>query len=284
MTDPATQASTPIVRVSGVDKQFVVAHGTTTALSGIDLEIGRGEFVSLIGPSGCGKSTLLRLIGDLTAPSAGSVEVNGKPAHQARLGREYGMVFQAPVLFDWRTVEDNVKLPLELLGRDRSERDARAREMLELVELGDFAGHHPYQLSGGMQQRVAIARALALQPSILLMDEPFGALDEMTRERMNTEVLRIWQQTGTTIVFVTHSIPEAVFLSTRVAVMSARPGRITRVVEVDLPQPRNEDTREDPRYFRLITEVREELRAEGSLGGEPPTTSAERLAAEGRIG
>ena len=282
MTDPAP-ASTPIVRVSGVDKQFVVAHGTTTALSGIDLDIGRGEFVSLIGPSGCGKSTLLRLIGDLTAPTAGSVEVNGKPAHAARLGREYGMVFQAPVLFDWRTVEENVKLPLELLGRDRSERDARAREMLDLVELGDFAGHHPYQLSGGMQQRVAIARALALQPSILLMDEPFGALDEMTRERMNTEVLRIWQQTGTTIVFVTHSIPEAVILSTRVAVMSARPGRITRVVEVDLPQPRNEDTREDPRYFRLITEVREELRAEGSLG-EPPTTSAERLAAEGGIG
>ena len=282
MTDSAP-ASTPIVRVSGVDKQFVVAHGTTTALSGIDLDIGRGEFVSLIGPSGCGKSTLLRLIGDLTAPTAGSVEVNGKPAHAARLGREYGMVFQAPVLFDWRTVEENVKLPLELLGRDRSERDARAREMLDLVELGDFAGHHPYQLSGGMQQRVAIARALALQPSILLMDEPFGALDEMTRERMNTEVLRIWQQTGTTIVFVTHSIPEAVFLSTRVAVMSARPGRITKVVEVDLPQPRNEDTREDPRYFRLITEVREELRAEGSLG-EPPTTSAERLAAEGGIG
>ena len=282
MTDPAP-APTPIVRVSGVDKQFVVAHGTTTALSGIDLEIGRGEFVSLIGPSGCGKSTLLRLIGDLTAPTSGSVQVNGKPAHAARLGREYGMVFQAPVLFDWRTVEENVKLPLELLERDRSERDARAREMLDLVELGDFAGHHPYQLSGGMQQRVAIARALALQPSILLMDEPFGALDEMTRERMNTEVLRIWQQTGTTIVFVTHSIPEAVFLSTRVAVMSARPGRITKVVEVDLPQPRNEDTREDPRYFRLITEVREQLRHEGSLG-EPPTTSAERLAAEGGIG
>ncbi len=282
MTDPAA-ATTPIDRVSGVDKQFVVAHGTTTALSGIDLDIGQGEFVSLIGPSGCGKSTLLRLIGDLIGPTRGSIEINGKPAHAARLGREYGMVFQAPVLFDWRTVEENVKLPLELLGRDRSERDARAREMLDLVELGDFAGHHPYQLSGGMQQRVAIARALALQPSILLMDEPFGALDEMTRERMNTEVLRIWQQTGTTIVFVTHSIPEAVFLSTRVAVMSARPGRITKVVEVDLPQPRNEDTREDPRYFRLITEVREELRAEGSLG-QPPTTSAERLAAEGGIG
>jgi NitT/TauT family transport system ATP-binding protein len=275
----------PVVRITGVDKRFGAEGQTvTTALSGIDLEIGRGEFVSLIGPSGCGKSTLLRLIGDLTAPSDGSVEVNGKPAHSARLGREYGMVFQAPVLFEWRSVEDNVKLPLELLGMDRSERDARVRDMLELVELGDFARHHPYQLSGGMQQRVAIARALALQPAILLMDEPFGALDEMTRERMNSEVLRIWQQTGTTIVFVTHSIPEAVFLSTRVVVMSPRPGRITRVVEIPLPHPRNEETREDPRYFRSVTEVREALRAGGGLGGEPPLASEERLAAEGGIG
>jgi NitT/TauT family transport system ATP-binding protein len=282
---PEQTDAAPVVRVSGVDKRFGAAgQPVTTALSGIDLEIGRGEFVSLIGPSGCGKSTLLRLIGDLTAPSEGSVEVNGKPAHSARLGREYGMVFQAPVLFEWRSVEDNVKLPLELLGMDRSERDARVRDMLELVELGDFARHHPYQLSGGMQQRVAIARALALQPAILLMDEPFGALDEMTRERMNSEVLRIWQQTGTTIVFVTHSIPEAVFLSTRVVVMSARPGRITRVVQIPLPHPRNEETREDPRYFRSVTEVREALRAGGGLGGEPPLASEERLAAEGGIG
>jgi NitT/TauT family transport system ATP-binding protein len=167
---------------------------------------------------------------------------------------------------------------------DRSERDARAREMLDLVELGDFARHHPYQLSGGMQQRVAIARALALQPDILLMDEPFGALDEMTRERMNSEVLRIWRQTGTTVVFVTHSIPEAVFLSTRVVVMSARPGRITRLVDVPLPQPRNEETREDPRYFRVVTEVREALRAGGGLGEEAPLASEERVAAEGGIG
>jgi NitT/TauT family transport system ATP-binding protein len=278
---PDAGAAAPVVRVTGVDKRFGAAGQTvTTALAGIDLTIGRGEFVSLIGPSGCGKSTLLRLIGDLTAPSAGSVEVNGKPAHSARLGREYGMVFQAPVLFEWR----NVKLPLELLGMNRSERDTRVREMLELVELGDFARHHPYQLSGGMQQRVAIARALALQPAILLMDEPFGALDEMTRERMNSEVLRIWQQTGTTIVFVTHSIPEAVFLSTRVVVMSARPGRITRIIDVPLPHPRNEETREDPRYFRSVTEVREALRAGGGLGGEPPLASEERLAAEGGIG
>ena len=274
-----------VVRIAALDKEFGTGQGIrTTALSGIELTIGRGEFVSLIGPSGCGKSTLLRLIGDLTAPTAGSVEVNGKPAHAARLGREYGMVFQAPVLFEWRSVEENVKLPLELLGMGRSERDERAREMLALVELSDFARHHPHQLSGGMQQRVAIARALALQPAIMLMDEPFGALDEMTRERMNAEVLRIWQRTGTTIVFVTHSIPEAVFLSTRVVVMSARPGRITRVVDVPLPQPRGEETREDARYFQLVTEVREALRAGGGLGGEPPLASEERLAAEGGIG
>ena len=284
MTD-GRSASGPIVRISGVDKVFNVgSRGATTALQEIDLEIGRGEFVSLIGPSGCGKSTLLRLIGDLTAPTTGRVEVNGKTAHAARLGREYGMVFQAPVLFEWRTVEDNVKLPLELLGLDRSQRDERARQMIALVDLKDFARHHPYQLSGGMQQRVAIARALALEPSILLMDEPFGALDEMTRERMNTEVLRIWQRTGTTIVFVTHSIPEAVFLSTRVAVMSARPGRITRVVDVPLPHPRNEETREDPTYFRLVTEVREALRAGGGGPVDLAEASEERLAAEGGIG
>jgi NitT/TauT family transport system ATP-binding protein len=270
-----------VVRADGVGKIFATRSGSpTTALDGIELDIRRGEFVSLIGPSGCGKSTLLRLIGDLTAPTAGSVSVNGKAAHDARLGREYGIVFQAPVLFEWRSVEDNVKLPLELTGAGRSERQTRAREMLELVELGDFTRHYPYQLSGGMQQRVAIARALAMQPDLLLMDEPFGALDEMTRERMNSEVLRIWAQTGTTIVFVTHSIPEAVFLSTRVAVMSARPGRISHVVDVDLPQPRNELTREEPRYFQLVTEVREALRA----GGHGMAASTGPLAAEGGVG
>ncbi len=285
MSERTDESRATVVRLTGLEKRFGAAgQAVTTALTGIDLEIGRGEFVSLIGPSGCGKSTLLRLIGDLTAPSVGSVEVNGKPAHAARLGREYGMVFQAPVLFEWRSVEDNVKLPLELLGMSRADRDARAREMLELVELSDFARHRPYQLSGGMQQRVAIARALALQPAILLMDEPFGALDEMTRERMNSEVLRIWQQTGTTVVFVTHSIPEAVFLSTRVVVMSARPGRITRVVDVPLPHPRNEETREDARYFRVVTEVREALRAGGGLGGDPLLASEERLVVEGGIG
>jgi NitT/TauT family transport system ATP-binding protein len=250
--------------------------------------IARGEFVSLIGPSGCGKSTLLRIVGDLIAPSSGTALVNGKTPRRARLDRDYGMVFQAPVLFDWRTVEDNVKLPLEILGQDAATRTKRAREMLELVELGDFLKHHPYQLSGGMQQRVAIARALAFPPSILLMDEPFGALDEMTRERMNDEVLRIWEQTGTTILFVTHSIPEAVFLSSRVVVMSARPGRITKIVDVDLPRPRSEDSRETRRYFELVTEVREALRSGGATGADlvmgDLDASVERTIAEGPVG
>jgi NitT/TauT family transport system ATP-binding protein len=256
-----TLSDQPVVELRGVDKVFGGGdQPATAALEGIDLAIRAGEFLSLIGPSGCGKSTLLRIIGDLTAPSRGTVVVNGKPADRARRDRDYGMVFQAPVLFEWRTVEDNVKLPLEIQGAGSAKRTARAREMLELVELGDFLGHYPYQLSGGMQQRVAIARALAFEPAILLMDEPFGALDEMTRERMNSEVLRIWERTGTTVVFVTHSIPEAVFLSSRVVVMSARPGRITKVIDVDLPRPRNEDTRETRRYFELVTEVREALR------------------------
>lgn len=277
MTANGEQVS--VVRLRGVDKSFT-AHGevTTAALSGIDLEIRRGEFVSLIGPSGCGKSTLLRIIADLTQPTAGEVTVNGKSAAAARRGREYGIVFQAPVLFDWRRVEDNVRLPLELLGMGRGEREGRAGEMLRLVELTDFARHYPYQLSGGMQQRVAIARALALEPALLLMDEPFGALDEMTRERMNSEVLRIWEKTGTTVVFVTHSIPEAVFLSSRVVVMSRRPGRITHTVEVDLPRPRGTETREMPRYFDLVTEVRQELR--GGEGDEDVTASIEQVAAE----
>jgi NitT/TauT family transport system ATP-binding protein len=257
----------PMVRLAGVKKVFQGADGSrTVALEDIDLAIAPGEFISLIGPSGCGKSTLLRVVGDLIPPSAGTVEVNGKRADRARLDRDYGMVFQAPVLFDWRTVEANVRLPLEVIGLRGAERDRRVREMLELVELGGFARHYPHQLSGGMQQRVAIARALALQPSILLMDEPFGALDEMTRERLNAEVLRIWQRTGKTVIFVTHSIPEAVFLSTRVVVMSPRPGRISDVVAIDLSQPRNDETRESDRYYELVTEVREALR--GRRGGQ----------------
>jgi NitT/TauT family transport system ATP-binding protein len=279
----------PVVSVAGVSKAFETTNGRTVAIDGIDLAIAPGEFVSLIGPSGCGKSTLLRLIGDLTAPTAGTVTVNGKPARRARLDRDYGIVFQAPVLFEWRSVQANVALPLEVKGMSGPDREKRVQAMLELVELRDFARHYPYQLSGGMQQRVSIARALALEPSILLMDEPFGALDEMTRERMNSEVQRIWQQTGTTIVFVTHSIPEAVFLSSRVVVMSPRPGRIVRVIDVDLPRPRTDDTRETERYFELITEVREALRGRG-LGDTrgasrgAATASADRTKAEGSVG
>jgi NitT/TauT family transport system ATP-binding protein len=271
----------PVVVISAVDKVFArVARAgrEVTALQGIDLTIRRGEFVTLIGPSGCGKSTLLRLVGDLTEPTNGSITVHGKPARQARLDRDYGIVFQAPVLFDWRSVRANVELPLEILGRPTAERTARADQLLALVELSDFAAHHPWQLSGGMQQRVAIARALALDPALLLMDEPFGALDEMTRERMNLELLRIWERTGTTIVFVTHSIPEAVFLSTRVVVMSPRPGRITGVVDIDLPAVRSAETRETERYFELITEVRELLRRDE---GQERTARAERIRAEG---
>jgi NitT/TauT family transport system ATP-binding protein len=250
-------SSEHVVELEGVGKEF--AHGNTIALRGIDLTIEKGEFVSLIGPSGCGKSTLLRIIGDLIEPSDGRVTVHGKPAHQARLDRDYGIVFQNAVLYDWRTVSKNISLPLEMLGWDRARRAARTREMLELVELTGFENHHPWQLSGGMQQRVSIARALSFSPALLLMDEPFGALDEMTRERLNMELLRIWQETGSTIVFVTHSIAEAVFLSTRVVVMSPRPGRISDLLEIDLPQPRTAQLREDPRFFELVTELREAL-------------------------
>jgi NitT/TauT family transport system ATP-binding protein len=282
MTDPART----IVEIAGVSKVFAPrgkTAGRVEALVDIDLSVGAGEFVSLIGPSGCGKSTLLRIIGDLTAPTDGTITVNGKTAHQARLDRDYGMVFQAPILFDWRTVQGNVELPLEILGVGRAERAKRAADHLALVELGDFAGHYPWQLSGGMQQRVAIARALALDPAILLMDEPFGALDEMTRERMNLELLKIWDRTETTVVFVTHSIAEAVFLSTRVVVMSARPGRIEAVIDIDLPRERNVETREMEAYFRLVTVVREALRG-GEGDAATSDADARRVAAEGLSG
>ncbi len=249
------------VVVDDVSKVFNPGAGNQVdALVEIDLSIPRGEFVSLIGPSGCGKSTLLRLIANLIEPSAGSVTVAGKPAAQARLEQDYGMAFQHSGLFDWRSVEKNIELPLELKGWDRRRRRERAHEMLRLVKLADFAEHMPWQLSGGMQQRVAIARALAAHPPLLLMDEPFGALDEMTREHMQSELLQICNATRTTVVFVTHSIPEAVYLSDRVVVMSPRPGRITDIVEVDLGRGRDDDTREDTRFYGKITEVREALR------------------------
>lgn len=250
-----------VISARNLSKVFdAQSSNAVTALANINLDICAGEFISLIGPSGCGKSTLLRLIADLIKPTQGDLTVNGKDPHRARLDRDYGMVFQAATLYEWRTVSKNVQLPLEIMRYPKTLREQRTQEMLELVELGKFGKHYPWQLSGGMQQRVSIARALAFEPSILLMDEPFGALDEFTRERMNMELLRIWESTEVTIVFVTHSIPEAVFLSRRVIVMSPRPGRITQIIENDIPYPREFETRETPAFFEKVTEVRELLR------------------------
>jgi NitT/TauT family transport system ATP-binding protein len=257
------------VTLEGIGKRFGDGAGAVQALTGIDLTVGAGEFVSLIGPSGCGKSTLLRIVANLIEPTEGSVLVNGKAARRARLDQDYGIAFQQAGLLEWRTVQGNVELPLGLHGLGKSERRAHALELLELVGLGDFAGHRPSQLSGGMQQRVAIARALARRPALLLMDEPFGALDEMTRERMQIELIRICSETSAAVVFVTHSIPEAVFLSQRVVVMSPRPGRITETIDVPLGQ-RDEDIREADQYYATITEVREALRGRSPVAREEP--------------
>jgi NitT/TauT family transport system ATP-binding protein len=249
------------VEISNISKVFNLGtNNQVDALTDINLSIASGEFVSLIGPSGCGKSTLLRLIANLIEPTSGDLIVNGKSAKQARLDQDYGMAFQQSGLFEWRTVAKNIELPLELKGWDKAKRHERALEMLELVKLSDFAHHYPWQLSGGMQQRVAIARALAVHPSLLLMDEPFGALDEMTREHMQSELLSICRASGTTVVFVTHSIPEAVYLSNRVVVMSPRPGRVTEIVDVSIEGERNDATRDNSAFFKGITAVREALR------------------------
>jgi NitT/TauT family transport system ATP-binding protein len=253
---------TAIISIQNLNKVFRAKDGVSVhALENINLTIKQGEFISLIGPSGCGKSTLLRIIADLIQPTNGTITVNGKTPSKARQDRDYGFVFQAPTLYDWRTVLKNVELPLEIMKFNKTEREARAREMLRLVELGDFAGKYPWQLSGGMQQRVSIARALAFQPGILLMDEPFGALDEMTRERMNNELLRIWTSLPEmTVIFVTHSISEAVYLSDRVVVMSPRPGRIAEIIDIDLPRPRGAQTRDLDQFFHLSSRLRHSLR------------------------
>lgn len=258
---PAADATEAVV-VRGVERIFTGAKGATvTALTGIELTVHDGEFVSLIGPSGCGKSTLLRLIADLDEPTAGDIRVFGRTARQARIDQAYGIAFQQAGLLPWRTVAANIELPLQLHGVGTSARRARVAELVDLVGLADFAKHYPDQLSGGMQQRVAIARSLAESPRLLLMDEPFGALDEMTRERMQTELLRIRAETGAAVVFVTHSIPEAVYLSDRVVVMSPRPGRITDEIDVRLGEAaeRGEDLREDTAFFEGVTAVREAL-------------------------
>ena len=269
---PAADATEAVV-ARGVERIFHGAKGATvTALTGIELTVHDGEFVSLIGPSGCGKSTLLRLIADLDEPTAGDIRVFGRTARQARIDQAYGIAFQQAGLLPWRSVAANIELPLQLHGVGSAERRARVAELLDLVGLTDFARNYPDQLSGGMQQRVAIARSLAERPRLLLMDEPFGALDEMTRERMQTELLRIRAETGAAVVFVTHSIPEAVYLSDRVVVMSPRPGRITDEIDVRLGEAaeRGEDLREDTAFFEGVTAVREALHGpQTSTAGAP---------------
>ncbi|MCB0044173.1 MAG: ABC transporter ATP-binding protein [Caldilineaceae bacterium] len=255
-----------IIEFDQVWKIFGAGESETIALQNVDLTVETGEFVSIIGPSGCGKSTLLRLIADLLPPSKGDIRVNGKTPRQARLDRDYGMVFQAPTLYEWRTVLKNVELPLEVMRSAREDKRGRAVKMLDLVGLSDFQNHYPRQLSGGMQQRVSIARALVFEPTLILMDEPFGALDEFTRERLNLELLDIWAETHKTVIFVTHSISEAVFLSSRVVVMTPRPGKIARIIDIDLSYPRNFETRESDRFFELVTEVRETLKEEFTRG------------------
>ncbi|WP_445487098.1 ABC transporter ATP-binding protein [Rhodopseudomonas sp. RCAM05734] len=249
------------VDVSHVSLTFQTADGAVDALSNVSLGIAEGEFVSFIGPSGCGKTTMLRVIADLQQPTSGELRVNGMSAEQARLSRAYGYVFQAPALFPWRTIEANLKLPLEIMGFSDSEQTARAARYLALVNLTGFERKFPWQLSGGMQQRVSIARALSFDPALLLMDEPFGALDEIVRDHLNEQPLQLWDKTGKTVLFVTHSIPEAVFLSTKIVVMSPRPGRITDIIDCNFPRDRTLEIRETPEFIRIAQRVRNGLRA-----------------------
>jgi NitT/TauT family transport system ATP-binding protein len=255
----AVDTATDVVSLTDVTLRYGNGDRAVLALSEVNLRIAEEEFVSVVGPSGCGKSTLMRIIADLLQPSEGRVRIRGCSPHDARVKREIGMVFQQPVLFDWRSVQKNIELPMEVIGSSRSQRRRRAQDMVKLVGLEDFASRYPWQLSGGMQQRVSIARALTFDPLILLMDEPFGALDEIGRERMNLELQRIWSETGKTVLFVTHSIPEAVFLSSRVVVMSPHPGRVIAEIDIDLPRPRTEETRTAARFYELTAEVRRAL-------------------------
>ncbi|MEW4371407.1 ABC transporter ATP-binding protein [Paenibacillus kandeliae] len=247
---------TPEISLKDVEMRYRTGQTDVLALHQVSLDIAKGEFVSLLGPSGCGKTTLLRLMADLLEPTSGEVTVAGNSAREARLARKYGIVFQSPVLYDWRKVKHNVALPLEMMNVPRKEREEKVMELLELVGLGKFADKYPWQLSGGMQQRAAIARALAMEPEILLMDEPFSALDEFSRERLNEELLAIWSKVQNTIVFVTHSIPESVFLSDRVFVLSPHPGRLSAVVDIPLPRPRTAEMRNSPEFFELIATIR----------------------------
>ena len=249
-----------MIEIEGLSVTFPTRDGPVRALSGVDLAIPRGAFVSLIGPSGCGKTTLLRILADLEPPGSGVVRIDGASPRQARLRRAYGYVFQSAALYPWRSVARNVALPLEIMGLDRAERAARIRRNLELVDLAEFADRYPWQLSGGQQQRVSIARALALEADLLLMDEPFGALDEITRDRQNEQLLDLWRKTARTVVFVTHSIPEAVFLSTRIVVLSPRPGRIEDIIDSDLDRDRGLAVRDTAAFLAIARRVRTGLR------------------------
>lgn len=256
-----TGAAAPVIEAKGLGLTFQTNDGPVHALKGVDLEIGRGEFVSFIGPSGCGKTTFLRCIAALEHPTEGVLRVNGMTAEAARQARSYGYVFQAAGLYPWRTIAGNIRLPLEIMGYARAEQDERVARVLSLVDLEGFGKKFPWQLSGGMQQRASIARALAFDADILLMDEPFGALDEIVRDRLNEELLKLWARTGKTIGFVTHSIPEAVYLSTKIVVMSPRPGRITDVIDSPLPRERPLEIRDSKEFLEIAHRVREGLRA-----------------------
>lgn len=251
----------PVISARSLDLTFQTNDGPVHALSSVDLDIGKGEFVSFIGPSGCGKTTFLRCIAALETPTGGTLTVNGMTPDEARRARAYGYVFQAAGLYPWRTIEKNIALPLEIMGYSKAEQDARIARVLDLVELSNFGKKYPWQLSGGMQQRASIARALAFDADILLMDEPFGALDEIVRDHLNEQLLELWARTEKTIGFVTHSIPEAVYLSTKIVVMSPRPGRITDVIESPLPRERPLDIRDTPEFLAIAHRVREGLRA-----------------------
>src|SRR5271154_3025116 len=254
---PAADAA---IEISGVSLRFDAADGPVEALSDINLRVARGEFVSFIGPSGCGKTTLLRAVADLETPTSGAIRVNSLSPHEARANRAYGYVFQAPALYPWRTVARNIALPLEIMGFSKAAREARVAKGLDLVNLSGFGAKYPWQLSGGMQQRASIARALSFDPDLLLMDEPFGALDEIVRDMLNQQLLGLWAKTGKTALFVTHSIPEAVFLSTRIVVMSPRPGQIHDVIRSDFPRDRTLDIRETPEFLEVANRVRHGLR------------------------
>lgn len=245
------------IDIEHVGLTYHTQNGTNvTALENVNMQICKGEFISLLGPSGCGKTTLLRLIADLLQPTQGNIHIDGANPEQARKSRQYGMIFQSPVLYDWRTILKNICLPLEIMGMSKAARKDRAMEMLDLVGLSAYANHYPYQLSGGMQQRIGIARALALDPKILLMDEPFSALDEFTRFKLQEDLLRIWAKTGKTVLFVTHSISEAVFLSDRVCVLTSHPGKLANIVDITLPRPRTHEVRDTPEFNELVAEIR----------------------------